>query len=229
MREDLAVLQRPPEAVIEERDVDFSIYEVPVDLIKAGLDRQILDGCSSNRAGTDLRSTTGTQNARHASSNPKGEVEIAVAGKYIELHDAYKSIYESLHHAGISHAHTVKLRKVAAESLGDDASEALAGVDGILVPGGFGERGFEGKIAAIRYARENNIPFFGICYGMQAATVEYARNVAGIEGRDDERVLPRRETPGDQPDGAAEGDPRARRHDAARRVRLPASAGLAQP
>jgi CTP synthase len=113
--------------------------------------------------------------------NPEHTVEIAVAGKYIELHDAYKSIYESLSHAGIANHCKVKLRKVSAEQVANEgADKLLAGVDGILVPGGFGERGFEGKIASIRYARKHKIPFFGICYGMQAAVVEYARSELGI-------------------------------------------------
>jgi len=113
--------------------------------------------------------------------NPEHEVEIAVVGKYIELHDAYKSIYEALSHGGIANSCHVKLRKVSAEKVaGEGAEELLQGVDGILVPGGFGERGFEGKILTIRHARERNIPFLGICYGMQAAVVEFARNVIGI-------------------------------------------------
>ncbi len=168
------------EAVIEERDVEFSIYEVPVDLTKSGLDRQILTQLelqpSENLSLDDWYAFLDKVR------DPVGTVEIAVAGKYIELHDAYKSIYESLSHAAISHTHSIKFRKVSAEQIHDSsAEEHLQGVDGILVPGGFGERGFEGKIGAIRYARENDIPFLGICYGMQAAAVEYARNVAGID------------------------------------------------
>ncbi len=167
------------ECVIEERDVDFSIYEVPLNLMQAGLDRQIL-------LLLDLtpRSTPELDDWRRmleVLKAPEHTVEIAVAGKYIELHDAYKSIYESLHHAGIANRCAIKLRKVAAEQVVDQGAEALlGGAHGILVPGGFGERGFEGKIASIRYAREQKIPFFGICYGMQGAVVEYARNVLGI-------------------------------------------------
>jgi CTP synthase len=109
-------------------------------------------------------------------------VRIAVAGKYIELHDAYKSIYEALSHAGFSHACKVELRKVSAELVASEGPEKhLADIDGLLVPGGFGERGFEGKIAAIRHARLAKIPFLGICYGMQAAVVDYARDVLGLQ------------------------------------------------
>ncbi len=169
------------EAVIEERDVEFSIYEVPTNLVKAGLDRLIAE-----RLGlpvdvetelddwrtmlTDIRATTDT-------------VEIAVVGKYVELHDAYKSIYEGLAHAGIGNHCKVKLRKVRAEDmLGPAGTTLLDGVHGVLVPGGFGDRGVEGKILAVRHAREKGIPFFGICLGLQCAVIEYARNVLGLEG-----------------------------------------------
>jgi CTP synthase len=168
-----------PEAVIEERDVAFSIYEVPLMLIEAGLDQRILAHLQlTPRRAVDL---TDWQRLLQVVKNPEHTVEIAVAGKYIELHDAYKSIYESLSHAGIANHCKVKIRKVSAEQVANEGAEQLLkGVDGILVPGGFGERGFEGKIASIRYARKQRIPFFGICYGMQAAVVEYARSELGI-------------------------------------------------
>jgi len=171
-----------PEAVIEERDVEFSIYEVPTNLVKAGLDRLILERLSLPKEGAtrmddwyhmldDIRAT-------------RDAVEIAIVGKYIELHDAYKSIYESLSHAGISNRCKVNLRKVRAEDVTSAARchELLDGVHGVLVPGGFGERGIEGKIQAIRWARERGVPFFGICLGMQCAVIEYARDVLGLEG-----------------------------------------------
>ncbi len=169
-----------PEAVIEERDVAHTIYEVPLDLMRAGLDQRILR--SLRLEPRQDASVDDWHDLIERVKSPREQVEVAVAGKYIELHDAYKSIYESLSHAGIDNHARVVLRKVAAESLADgDAGEVLSGVDAILVPGGFGERGFEGKIEAIRYARERRIPFLGICYGMQAAVVEYARNVLGLE------------------------------------------------
>ncbi|MCC6670954.1 MAG: CTP synthase [Planctomycetes bacterium] len=167
------------DAVIEERDVDYSIYEVPINLVQAGLDRQIL-------AHLGLQPRRGAEwgdwkRMLDTIQHPEHTIEIGVAGKYIELHDAYKSIYEALHHAGIAHACKVRIRKVSAESVANQGADGpLAGVDGILVPGGFGERGFEGKIETVRYARVNRIPFFGICYGMQAAVVEYARHVLQI-------------------------------------------------
>ncbi|HZN41878.1 MAG TPA: CTP synthase, partial [Planctomycetota bacterium] len=168
-----------PEAVIEERDVAHSIYEVPLMLIEAGLDQRILNHLQLVPKKAVV--TTDWQRMLQIIKNPEHTVEIAVSGKYIELHDAYKSIYESLSHAGISNACRVKIRKVSAEQVANEGPDRLlGGVDGILVPGGFGERGFEGKIASIRYARKHEIPFFGICYGMQAAVVEYARSELGI-------------------------------------------------
>jgi CTP synthase len=168
------------EAVIEEKDVDFSIYEVPLMLIESGLDQRILKHLQLEP--TKKLDTTDWQQLLEIVKKPEHEVTIAVAGKYIELHDAYKSIYESLSHAGIANRCKVNLRKVSAEEVADvGADKLLAGVDGILVPGGFGERGFEGKIASIAYAREHKIPFLGICYGMQAAVVQYARSELGLK------------------------------------------------
>ncbi|MCR9247623.1 MAG: CTP synthase [bacterium] len=169
-----------PEDVIEEKDVDFSIYEVPLMLRDAGLDTRILSHLGT--APRQEADVTDWYRLLQVVKHPEHEVEIAVAGKYIELHDAYKSIYESLSHAGIANACKVKLRKVSAEQVANEGpDELLKGVDGILVPGGFGERGFEGKIASIAYARKHKIPFLGICYGMQAAVVEFARNDLGLK------------------------------------------------
>ena len=166
--------------VIQEIDVPTTIYEVPLDLQKHGLDSAVVNHLElPSVAKVDM---SDWQDLVTRWANPKHEIEIAVVGKYIELHDAYKSIYESLAHAGAAHNTKMRFRKIAAESLLDcDASEALKGINGILIPGGFGERGLEGKINAVQWARENNIPTFGICFGMQAITIEYARNVAGIK------------------------------------------------
>jgi CTP synthase len=167
------------EAVIEERDVEFSIYQVPTDLVAAGLDKIITShlGLPSEEE-TDLADWREMlERIRHINDT----CEIAVVGKYIELHDAYKSIYESLAHAGIANQVEVKIRKVKAEDILDQGVGLLDGVDGLLVPGGFGERGMEGKITAIRWARENNIPFFGICLGLQCAVIEYSRTVLGLQ------------------------------------------------
>ncbi len=166
-------------AVIEERDVENTIYEVPVELVRKNLDRIVAAHLHlPSDEPTDLSDWEAMIQRFMAADK---ECEIAVVGKYIELHDAYKSIYESLDHAGIANGAKVKLRKVGAESLCDQGTQLLEGIDGLLVPGGFGERGLEGKINAIQWARENGIPFFGICLGMQCAVIEVARNLMGLE------------------------------------------------
>ena len=170
-----------PEAVVEERDVEFSIYEVPSNLVAAGLDRLILE-----RLGLPAEGETRLEDWRamlEQIRTTRDTCEIALVGKYIELHDAYKSIYEALSHAGIANRCKVIVRKVRAEDvLTHGAASLLEGADGLLVPGGFGERGIEGKIQSIRHARETGLPFFGICLGMQCAVIEYARDVLGLEG-----------------------------------------------
>ncbi len=166
-------------AVIEEKDVDFSIYEVPINLVREGLDALLVNFLGLQE-GTKAN-FSGWMEMLDAVRNPTKECEIAVVGKYIQLDDAYKSHYEALAHGAIPHGVKLKLRKVSAEALVEQDPELLlAGVDGILVPGGFGERGFEGKVLASKYAREHRIPFLGVCYGMQAAVVDYARHIAFI-------------------------------------------------
>ena len=117
-----------------------------------------------------------------AELNPQREIEIAMVGKYMDLLDAYKSLIEAIKHAGIRTRTKVKVRYIDSEEIERKGTGILAGVDGILVPGGFGERGVEGKIQTVRHARENKIPYLGICLGMQVAVIEYARHVAGLEG-----------------------------------------------
>ncbi|MBK7874623.1 MAG: CTP synthase [Planctomycetes bacterium] len=169
-----------PEAVIEERDVEFSIYQVPTDLVAAGLDQLIVERLSLAK---DVETKLDDWRAMLEDiRTTKDACEIAVVGKYIELHDAYKSIYEALTHAGIANRCKVNVRKVRAEDVLTQGLSLLDGVDGLLVPGGFGERGLEGKIQSIRHARETNLPFFGICLGMQCAVIEFARDVLGLEG-----------------------------------------------
>ncbi len=170
----------PTSGVIEEKDVDSSIYEVPLVLRREGLDQQILDYFGLPRREAELGEWEAIlETIRH----PKMETEIAIVGKYIELTDAYKSIYEALAHAGIANQAKVSFRRVSAEDVSKQGADALlGGVGGVLVPGGFGHRGVEGKIEAIRYAREKRIPFFGICLGMQCATIEFARNALGLAG-----------------------------------------------
>jgi CTP synthase len=167
-----------PGAVIEERDVEFSIYEVPAMLVEAGLDRIVVDHLGlPGEPRTDLRDWKAMLEDMRRTTET---CEIAVVGKYIELHDAYKSIYESLTHAGIANHARVRVRKVRAEDIQNKGVRLLEGADGLLVPGGFGERGLEGKIRAIQHARESGLPFFGICLGMQCAAIEFARNVLGL-------------------------------------------------
>jgi CTP synthase len=166
-------------AVIEERDKQFSIYEVPLSLVKHGLDDILVKRLGLRAAPLDLSHWSEMVDRI---MNPKHEVRIAVVGKYMKHRDSYKSVYESLDHAGIAHRARVLVVRVEAEEVSARGAEALlGGVDGILVPGGFGMRGIEGKIEAIRFARTNHIPYFGICLGMQCAVIEFARSVLGLE------------------------------------------------
>lgn len=168
-----------PENVIEEQDVEYSIYQVPVMLMEEKVDQILAKRLNLELPPIDLsRWNAMLEKVR----NPKGEVKIAVVGKYISLTDSYKSIYEALTHAGIENEVKIDLQKVESEEIEEKGAEAvLQGVDGILVPGGFGNRGIQGKIDAVRYARENKIPFLGICLGLQCAVSEFARNVCGIK------------------------------------------------
>jgi len=165
-------------AVIEEPDKEFSIYEVPLGLVEHGLDKLIVEKLGLRADPLDM---SVWESLLHRVRNPELEVTIAVVGKYMQHKDAYKSLYEALDHAGIAHSARIIVNRIEAEDLQQNDPEALlANADGILVPGGFGMRGIEGKIDAIRYAREAQVPFFGICLGMQCAVIEYARNVLGL-------------------------------------------------
>ena len=170
----------PYEAVIEEKDKDFSIYEVPFSLADNKIDQFIVKRLGLNAGKPNLDEW---HDVMHRLRNPEHEISIAVVGKYAEHRDAYKSIYESIDHAGIHHRANVRVQSILSEKIEVEGPDRLlAGFNGILVPGGFGERGIEGKVEAIRYARERNIPFFGICLGMQCAVIEYGRNVLGLQG-----------------------------------------------
>ncbi len=167
------------EAVIEETDKEVSIYEVPVGLAENKLDELIIKKLGLPRGELDIADW---KDLMHRVRNPSHEVSVAVVGKYIDHRDAYKSIYESLTHAGFSHSTRVLIKRIEAEECeGQDIDQLLGSVNGILVPGGFGYRGIEGKIKAVQYAREKGIPYFGICLGMQCAVIEYARNVLGLK------------------------------------------------
>ncbi|HCI91754.1 MAG TPA: CTP synthetase [Verrucomicrobiales bacterium] len=165
--------------VVAFRDVEHTIYECPIDLRRDKLDRLVADRLGIESDSPDLNEW---QDFVEHIINPTHEVKIAVVGKYIELQDAYKSIYESLTHAGAAHDTRVVVERIEAEAIEKNGAAAhLDGMNGILIPGGFGDRGTEGKILTARYARENNLPFFGICLGMQIATIEFARNACGLE------------------------------------------------
>jgi CTP synthase len=168
-----------PRAVIEERDKEFSIYEVPVSLVENHLDALIVEKLNLRAKSLDI---SDWKQMLQRMRNPAHEVTIAVVGKYIKHKDAYKSVYEALDHAGIALHSRVVIRMVEAEEIEREGVErVLSGVDGVLIPGGFGYRGIPGKIEAIRFARERNIPFFGICLGLQCAVIEFARNVVKLE------------------------------------------------
>ncbi len=164
-------------AVISLRDAD-SIYKIPAMLKAQGLDELVVERFGLECPEADL---TQWEQVLYAESNPTGEVTIGMVGKYVELPDAYKSVNEALKHAGLKNRLTVKIRYIDSQDIESKGEQILQGLDAILVPGGFGERGIEGKIAAAKYARENLIPYLGICLGMQVALIEYARNVAGME------------------------------------------------
>ncbi len=178
-REKIALFCNVPiDAVIEERDKDFSIYEVPLSLQGNRIDDIILRRFGLAAPTADLDAW---HEILHRLRNPEHEVSIALVGKYAEHRDAYKSIYEALDHGGIAHQTTVRVQAISSEQLEREGAERLlAGFDGLIVPGGFGERGIEGKVDAIRFARERGLPFLGICLGMQCAVIDFARNAAGL-------------------------------------------------
>ena len=170
----------PLHAVIEARDVEHTIYQLPLMLQEEGLDTTVCCHLGLTNPPADM---TDWKKFVQRVVNPKKRVKIAVVGKYIDLQDAYKSIYESITHAAASHDCGTDLVLVDAQEIESDGPEKfLRNVAGIVVPGGFGDRGIEGKIAAAGYARENKVPYLGLCLGMQVATIEFARNVCGFAG-----------------------------------------------
>ncbi|WP_336989251.1 glutamine hydrolyzing CTP synthase [Aeromonas hydrophila] len=168
----------PERAVISMKDVD-SIYKIPA-LLKS----QNLDSYFTERFGLECKEAdlSEWEQVIYEEANPTGEVTIGMVGKYVSLPDAYKSVNEALKHGGLKTRHSVNIKYIDSQDIETRGSELLEGLDAILVPGGFGERGVEGKILAAQYARENKIPYLGICLGMQVAMIEFARNVAGMEG-----------------------------------------------
>ncbi len=166
-----------PDAVFSVIDVD-NIYEVPLRLHEEGLDYRVANALQLPAKNPNLDPW---KKLLHDASETNGTVHVGIIGKYVDLKESYKSLHEALKHGGIANGVTVDLRYVNSEEINaDNVNAMLAGLDGILVPGGFGLRGIEGKVRSIRYARENKIPFFGICLGMQCAVIEFARGVAGL-------------------------------------------------
>jgi len=181
----------PRESVIEEKDVDTTIYEVPLVLQAQKLDDLIVRRLGLTAGPANLEKWKAmVEVLRH----PRATVEIAVVGKYIEHGDAYKSVFEAMTHGGVANQAKVHLHKVNAEDVEEKGAETfLRGAQGVLVPGGFGIRGTEGKVEAIQWARTNRVPFLGLCLGMQCATIEFARNVLGLKGANSSEFDP--ETP----------------------------------
>jgi CTP synthase len=177
----------PIDAVITALDVD-SIYDIPLNFAKEGLDTAILKMLRLPRRKKNLAAW---ETMAGRIKNPKDEVEIGLVGKYAGLHDAYMSLNQALIHGGLANRLKVKIDWIEAEALEkEDPANILGKKDGILVPGGFGKRGIEGKIRAVTYARENKVPFFGICLGMQCASIEYARSLAGLKKANSTEFVP---------------------------------------
>jgi CTP synthase len=178
--------------VVQNMDAD-TLYEVPLLLEEEGLPQKVINHLGLKCSEPDLKEW---KEIVEKMKNPKGSVKIALVGKYVELKDAYISVAESLKHAGIANDVDVEIKWIHSEKLDENnCDEVLKDSDGILVPGGFGDRGIDGKICAIRYARENKIPFLGICLGMQLAVVEFARNVVGLKGAHSSELDPKTSYP----------------------------------
>ncbi|MCT8140075.1 CTP synthase [Anaerobacillus sp. CMMVII] len=174
-------------AVIEARDAD-TLYEVPLDLQRQNLDKFVCEYLNLECKEADMTEWKALVNKV---KNLSGKTTIGLVGKYVALQDAYLSVAESLRHAGYAFDADIEIKWINAEEVTEEnVSDLLKDVDGVLVPGGFGDRGIEGKISAIKYARENKVPFLGICLGMQLASIEYARNVLGLEGANSSELNP---------------------------------------
>ncbi len=175
------------DAVFSSVDVN-NIYEVPLRFYDEGLDQKVAIMLRLPAKNADL---TAWRNLIQTASNPEHSVKIGIVGKYVELKEAYKSLHEALSHGGLANRSMVNLNYINSEEITpENVNDILGGLDGVLVPGGFGTRGVEGKILAVKYARENKVPFFGICLGMQCAVVEFSRNVAGIARASSEEFAP---------------------------------------
>ncbi|MFN7252068.1 MAG: CTP synthase [Anaerobacillus sp.] len=180
------------EAVIEARDAE-TLYEVPLELQRQKLDKFVCEYLKLDCKEPDMTEWKALVNKV---KNLSGKAKIGLVGKYVALQDAYLSVAESLRHAGYAFDADIEIKWINAEEVTEEnVSDLLNDVDGVLVPGGFGDRGIEGKISAIKYARENKVPFLGICLGMQLASIEYARNVLGLEGANSAELNPETKYP----------------------------------
>lgn len=184
----------PVEAVIDEKDVEKTIYEVPLQLHEQKIDEMITNMLHLPKKKVNLAPWIDLVDRI---THPKGKVTIAVVGKYLEHGDAYKSVFEALSHASNFANHQLVIKKIESDKLTDlkSASDALKDCDGCLVPGGFGERGWPGKLLAIEYCRKNKVPYFGICFGMQAMLVEFARNVLKLADANSTEIDPKTKNP----------------------------------
>jgi len=193
MKEKIALFcDLEPNEVIQNLDAE-TLYEVPLMMEEEGLPQLVIDHLNLKCDSLDLSEW---RSIVEKVKNPQGKVTVALVGKYIELKDAYMSVAESLRHGGIENDVDVDIEWIQSEDLTDEnAHELLKDADGVLVPGGFGDRGIDGKISAVKYARENNIPYFGICLGMQMAVVEFARNVVGLKDAHSSELEPDTTTP----------------------------------
>lgn len=176
----------PEKAVVSLKDVD-SIYKIPGLLKSQGLDNYICKRFNLNAPEANLSEW---EQVIYEEANPCGEVTIGMVGKYVELPDAYKSVIEALKHGGLKNRVTVNIKLIDSQNIETHSVELLKDLDAILIPGGFGYRGVEGKIMTAQYARENNVPYLGICLGMQVAMMEFARNVAGMKGANSTEFMP---------------------------------------
>eukprot|EP01136_Pigoraptor_vietnamica_P001082 Opistho-1_new@27237 len=179
----------PKDAVIDEVDVSYSIYEVPLSLNEQGLDEKICSMLGIPPAKPDLSEW---KNIVHQIRHPKKKVKVGIVGKYLQHQDAYKSVFEALHHAAISHQAAIEIQCFEADKQleTEEIGKVIGGCDGYLVPGGFGERGWIGKIMTAKYCRENKIPYFGICLGMQVMCVEFARHVLQLKDANSTEIDP---------------------------------------
>jgi CTP synthase len=184
----------PRAAVFDEKDVEHSVYEVPIELNKQNLDLMICQTLGLTVKEPDL---SAWEKVIQTILHPKRKVVVGIIGKYMDHQDAYKSVFEALYHAAIAADAEIEIRKFESDSIVENGSveKAIAGCDGYVVPGGFGERGWEGKVLTAKYCREKKIPYFGLCLGMQVLIVEFARNVLGLKNAHSTEVNPNTENP----------------------------------